>query len=478
MRLSTRNLPFVAQARSGPWPVGAVLMILWVASVVLLNDMNRALEFDEAVYLSEASSSPDLVGFGPHRARGIVWLIEPVVSCGGSILAIRWYLLAITLLGLVLIAVTWWPLVRWWAIWGTSIFAWHWLVLFYAIEISPNLFAAIAVVISVGLSVRNLLAPSKQTMVLAGLTFFVAVLIRPTDSACIFAGLAAATLLFGHSGRKTAITLGTAFAIGIIPWVVESYLRWEGVINRLKEASPIIDIAGKTPAGVQHLHLLDGPLMGPDPSKSVSWVAVAFCTTLLLLFVLQLVGKDAARTRRLMIAAAAGGLVLLVFYLGGAGVSAPRFLLPCYVIGIMASSLGARRQTKYTTSALAIGFFALSLSSPWSMGVTRSINEEQTPHRLDSVVVGRALAELAGSQSCSFKAQFGHPQISIASGCKGATVNPFSTDIPDPTTASETSFFVLVSTPSPESPLNTWESTTVVGASGTTFTIYIDPNNH
>ncbi|HEX9660296.1 MAG TPA: hypothetical protein VGA18_08345, partial [Rhodothermales bacterium] len=85
------TLPEVLAARAGtvgqalrgsPWWALSLVSFGFLLLQILLTDHHRLLEYDEAQYLSQVLPDAIATGLGPHRSRGIIYLIAPAAMSG------------------------------------------------------------------------------------------------------------------------------------------------------------------------------------------------------------------------------------------------------------------------------------------------------------------------------------------------------------------------------------------------------------
>ncbi|MCP3820008.1 hypothetical protein NLX86_18490 [Streptomyces sp. A3M-1-3] len=323
-----------AAVRDLAWPAGvAVAYTLLQLALVLPGS---GLGWDETVYVSQVSPDAPAAFFSAPRARGITYLVAPVTALTSSVAALRVYLAVLSGAGLLLSLGVWRGLLpgRVIALAG-ALFAGLWFSVFYGPAAMPNLWVAYGALIAVGCFLRAARDPSDRVALVGlGAGVALAALMRPTDAFWLVAPLAVATL-WVRAWRRPALllTLAAGAALGSAEWVVEAYLRYDGLFARLRRASEIQGHLGWNLAFDDQLRGLEGrtlcrPCDVPwrQPLTAVWWFVLP-----LLVAVGVLVAARARRTAVLLVPALAG-LSLAVPYLLLIGYAAPRFLMPAYAL--------------------------------------------------------------------------------------------------------------------------------------------------
>ncbi|QEU97401.1 hypothetical protein CP970_17750 [Streptomyces kanamyceticus] len=206
--------------------------------------------------------------------------------------------------------------------------------MFYASAAMPNHYTAMGAVGAVGLFLRARPAPAAYAGIAAWLAL--ATLMRPNDGAAIAVPLLLAALLvpaLRSHGRLLAVLGG--LAAGALPWLIEAYVRFGGVRERLARASEVQGDLRPLLSFTHQLTVLDGPLLcRPCDSDGIRLVTAEWW---LLLPILLTAGLLALR-RRTPRALPAHALALLTAlsaalpYLLLVPYAAPRFLLPTHAL--------------------------------------------------------------------------------------------------------------------------------------------------
>ncbi|MET9319394.1 hypothetical protein ABZX75_04230 [Streptomyces sp. NPDC003038] len=341
---------------------------MYVVAQLLIVMPGSGLGWDETVYVSQVSPDAPAAFFSAPRARGITFLVAPVVALTSSVEALRIYLALLSGAGLLLSLWVWRRLVPTavLAVAG-ALFAGLWVTVLYGPQAMPNLWVAYGALIAVGCFLRAARDRSDRGA-LAGLGagMALAALMRPTDALWLAVPLVAA-VLWVRPWRRPALllVLAAGAAVGSAEWVVEAYVRYGGLLPRLRRASEIQGHLGWNLAFDDHVRALQGrtlcrPCNVPlqHPIASVWWFALPL---------LAAGGVLAAARRRLLapvLVATLAGLSLAVPYLLLIGYAAPRFLLPTYALLALPTALclirlatAARRRPVFA-AALALGMCA------------------------------------------------------------------------------------------------------------------------
>ncbi|GAA4636168.1 hypothetical protein GCM10023196_084850 [Actinoallomurus vinaceus] len=313
--------------------VAVLLAAVEFALVVRHGDVG----WDEALYISQVSPRLPAAFFSAPRARGITYLIAPVVWLTASVTVLRAYLAVI---GATAVVLAYWP---WLALTSRRavvplaalLFSGLWITAYYVSEVIPNFWVAVAGVALVGWFVRYAVAGGRTALLGVVAAAAVVTLMRPGDAAWIALPLPIAAVLVRRWRRRALIVaLVGGLALGAAQWIVEAYLRYGGPLERLRASSAIEGGIAWHPRGVLYeLYAVNGPLLCRPcgggvqrPALTLWWLAVPLLVVGGLIL--------AARAREVVPAAvaAACGVSASVPYLLLLGYAAPRFLLPVYAL--------------------------------------------------------------------------------------------------------------------------------------------------
>ncbi|MEV0121055.1 hypothetical protein AB0I16_05770 [Streptomyces sp. NPDC050703] len=320
-----------------------------------LVPLTLPLGWDELVYASRFSPYGPATDFSAPRTRGVPLLIAPVASWSDSVVLLRAWLLALSGAALYAAFLPWLRVLRRGSAVAVAaaLYGGLWITSFYASGAMPNHYTAMGGVGAVGLFLWQRQSPLTRAGIAGWLAL--ATLMRPNDGFALGLPLLLAALLvpaWRGPGRVVAVLCG--LAAGALPWAVEAYVRFGGVLQRLAEASEIQGDLRPLPAVAHHLTVLDGPLLCRPCTGDDLRLAAAEWWVLLPLLVgaglWSLRGREAdpggrgARPR----GRGAGPAVLSVVtalavalpYLLLVPYAAPRFLLPAHALLAPTAALG------------------------------------------------------------------------------------------------------------------------------------------
>lgn len=343
--------PAVARRRAAAGPrrgrddvwLGAVAAAFTLAQLVLVRP-GMGLGWDETVYVSQVSGHAPAAFFSAPRARGVPLLVAPIAAWSASTPLLRLFLAVLSGLALFLALRVWRGLfpTRVLAL-GGALFASLWVTLFYGPQAMPNYWVAIGALLCVGSFLRagggrGAAAPGRAAVggVLAGAALMA--WMRPMDAVYVVLPLLARCLWRGprpRRGRPPALlaALLAGLVAGAGEWVVEAYLGYGGLVQRLSDASRLQGGLGGHLAVADQLRSLGGrvlcrPCTGsmPGPAVTAWWFVLPPLAVLAVAVALR--ARRPAPTL-LPLACATTAAVPYLFLIGYA---APRFLLPVYAL--------------------------------------------------------------------------------------------------------------------------------------------------
>ncbi|AQT70910.1 hypothetical protein [Streptomyces sp. fd1-xmd] len=296
------------------------------------------LGWDETVYVSQVSPDTPAAFFSAPRARGISWLVAPLVTLTPSVPALRIFLALFSAAGLLTALWTWRRLLplRVLTLAG-ALFAGLWVSLFYGPQAMPNLWVALAALAATGCVLRAAHDPAdRRPLVGIAAAVALAALMRPSDAVwLVLPAACVAALLPGPRKAARLVALAAGAVLGAAPWVVEARLDYGGLLTRLHRAGEIQGGLGWNPSFGHHLRSLGGrTLCRPcdipwtQPVTSLWWLTLPLLATA----GVALAYRSGRTPGRAAAAAAATGLSMAAPYLLFVGYAAPRFLLPAYAL--------------------------------------------------------------------------------------------------------------------------------------------------
>jgi hypothetical protein len=270
---------------------------------VALMGFTYALEWDEAVYLSQMNPAVPDAAWGAHRAWGTPALSAPVALLDLPVTAVRLYFIALSSVGLFLAYRAWSGVENTVVVpIAAAIFGASYVAVYHGGQVMPNYYAALGAVAATAFFLRcRRGVDSRWPLIGLAVAVGFTALVRPTDSLWLAASLGVCWLAV-PAWRRTAV--GAALLAGLIagwtPWIIEAFVRFGGPAARLHAASHSVG------GGRVHLDLdtvvlylrmsgaarmgcnggggapceLDGPI---GPGVAVWWLAVAGLMTVGLL---------------------------------------------------------------------------------------------------------------------------------------------------------------------------------------------------
>ncbi|MEV6507207.1 hypothetical protein AB0M61_13895 [Streptomyces sp. NPDC051642] len=420
----TRRLGPPTASRRSEYPLGVVAGAFTLAQLVLVRP-GLGLGWDETVYVSQLSAHAPAAFFSAPRARGISLLVAPVTSWSSSTTLLRVYLAALSGLALFLALRAWRGLfpVRVLALAG-ALFASLWVTLLYGLQAMPNYWVAVGALAAAGCCLRAR-ADRSDRAALWGLVASASLMawMRPTDAVWVTLPLLAFLVAVRHWRLLVALLAG--LASGAAEWVIEAYVSYGGLTQRLHEASAIEGGLGWNVAVLDQLRSLGGralcrPCTGemPNPAVDVWWLVLP------VLAVVGLVVAIRARRTAVTLVPLACAATAAFPYLFMIGYAAPRFLLPAYalvaipvadaLIHLVTRPTGAWRRVAVTVLAIGLaGHLAIQLAV-----LERTVSRTNTQHR-DWSRTAAELHRLGVRKPCLLTGQDAIP-IAFYTGCASA----------------------------------------------------------
>ncbi|MGW0808559.1 hypothetical protein [Nonomuraea sp. NPDC002799] len=324
----------LTRPRADPWRALLILVAAGYGIVQLVVvTPGMGLGWDESIYVSQVDPRVPAAEFIAPRARGITWVVAPVVLVTSSTEALRAYLALLSALALYASFGTWLKVRAGAAVpLAAALFGSLWSSLFYGGQAMPNMWVAFGSVAAVGWFLRCA-RPDAGRGPLIGLALSVAAvaLLRPPDSVWLVLPLAVALARPAWRRLRTALALAAGLTAGWADWIAEGWARFGGPVARWQAAGAANE-TGLHFSLPEHVRALNGPLLCRPPAHCGA-VPLPWLLWLSTIPILVLLGLYAARRSERLAASALPavvGLVLCVPYVFLVGYAAPRFLLPAY----------------------------------------------------------------------------------------------------------------------------------------------------
>jgi hypothetical protein len=345
----TLNVPLIGARRPKP-PDGAARvsrlprdlgLLALVAGAFTLAQLiivhpGMGLGWDETVYVSQVSPHAPAAFFSAPRARGVPLLVAPIASWSSSTVLLRVYLALLSGLGLFVALRVWRGLfpVRVLALAG-ALFATLWVTLFYGPQAMPNYWVAIGALVCVGCFLRAH-AGGRDRAALWGIGLSAALMawMRPPDAVWVTLPLLVLAVAVPRWRRvRPLLALVGGLLAGAAEWIIEAYVSYGGLGQRLSDGSRIQGGLGWNVAVGDQMRSLGGrvlcrPCTGgmPNPVVMAWWFVLPLIAVLGLVIAVR--ARRTAPTLLLLACATTAGIP----YLFMIGYAAPRFLLPLYAL--------------------------------------------------------------------------------------------------------------------------------------------------
>ncbi|MGD1224852.1 hypothetical protein AB9Q10_41240 [Streptomyces krungchingensis] len=345
----TADMPLAGAGRAAGPPSGhptdrhsggrrgiALVAVAFTLAQLLLVGPGMGLGWDETVYVSQVSGHAPAAFFSAPRARGVPLLVAPVASWSSSTALLRVCLALLSGLGLFVALCAWRHLfpARLLALAG-ALFASLWVTLFYGPQAMPNYWVAVGALLCVACFLRARAVPRDRAALWGvGLGAALMAWMRPTDAVWATLPLLVLAAVELRRGRPwLPVALVTGLVAGAAEWIVEAYIGYGGLGQRLADGSRIQGGLGWNIAVADQMRSLGGrilcrPCTGamPDTAVTVWWFALPPLAVAGLVTAVR--ARRAARTLVPLACAATAAFP----YLFMIGYAAPRFLLPAYAL--------------------------------------------------------------------------------------------------------------------------------------------------
>ncbi|MCW2901462.1 MAG: hypothetical protein JWO67_3727 [Streptosporangiaceae bacterium] len=404
------------------------MVALGYAAAQLAVGMHRVfLGWDEILYVSQFSREVPAGFMDAPRAWGVPLIVAPVAATTTSAEAVRIFMILLIGLGVFCAFRTWLrardtvavPL-------AALLLCSLWVSIFYGNAAMPNMLTALCALAAVALFVRVYGPGARRARpVLLGLaaTFAAMSMVRPLDTVWIGLPLIAAACLH-RPWRRPAVVVAilAGSAIGWLPWVIESYVRFGGVLPRLAEIARW-NGRGLHAQGLRHLQSFSsGRLLcdsshascgEPTLNATLAWAALVILVGVGLLALRGGVHLPAA-VIAVVVAAANAAAYLFLSQLAN-----PRFLLPTYALLVLPAAEGLRwlslrlsRVGPLLAGGIVAAFAGTQLAMANGVAVTvrdardREIQRAKAviglPLRRPCVLYGRSATQIAYLAHCRY----------------------------------------------------------------------------
>lgn len=414
-----RPLPVIGPLRDprpGRWLALVSVLFLLTQLVFVARHLGHGLGWDESVYVSQYDPRNPAAFFSAPRSRGTSLLTAPLIAATDSTLALRSALAVLSAAALYAAFRVWRPLVgAHTTAFAALLFASLWITQLSGPMAMPNLWVAFGAVAAVGWFLRG------NGWWLAGCVAAVA-LFRAPDAVWLGLPLAVAAVLV-RGRRRMLPFLAAGLAAGLAQWVVEAYLRWGGVRERLRVSSVTEGDMGLHVNVGTAWRAVNGPLLcrpctagtPHHPELALWWLALPLLAALAVYV--------AHRDRRLApsLVPVACAVTLSVPYLLLIGYSAPRFLLPSYAllslpVAVLVRGLRRLRHAR-AVALVAVVLVVLQLGSQYV--VLRGQVGSTAASDARYVAAARGLHAMGVSPPCLVTGPRALP-IGYAAGCASA----------------------------------------------------------
>ncbi|MFD7918032.1 hypothetical protein ACFV3R_02165 [Streptomyces sp. NPDC059740] len=342
--------------RSPLLPLAAVAAAFALVQLLLVVP-GRWLGWDETVYVSQVDPRVPAAFFSAPRARGVTFLVAPVLAVTSSPVVLHSCLALLSAAALVLGLWLWRGLLPTPVlVLAGALFAGLWPTLFYGPQVMPNLWVAFAGLAATGWVARAVTCgrAGRREALGVGAAVAVAALMRPTDAVWLACPLLVSVWWWGRGGLRRTLPVAVlgGLVVGGAQWVVEAYTSYGGLARRLHRASEIQGGLGWHVSFDDQVRALQGSILcrpctlpWRHPETGLWWFALGALTVAAAVWVAA-AGRGRAqapgllpvgdgepvldRTRPLRVALLAGTAAALP-YLLTVDYAAPRFLLPAYV---------------------------------------------------------------------------------------------------------------------------------------------------
>lgn len=414
---------------------------LWVAVHVLWAGLDRPINWDEAIHLTQVVPARSTVFLEPHRTRGVGLLVAPIGLFDPSMSVLRAYLAITSGIAIFASFATWIRTLGYAAPLGAALFTAFAVTVFYGVEVLPNLPTALAAVAVAGLTAQVVSSsapiPPRQLWGAAGLMALLA-LLRPPDAALV--GVMVAVTVMAMRPRVTwpfVTAAGAGGIAGLLPWFVEGAVRFGfGPIQLLRsggEYGTNADVMNRLPI---YIRFLEGPYRCSrscerDLLEDGSLWASPGTRTLLFLVVsgilVVVAARYAGRRRRPALVAFLVGAPILALY-ATFSIMNQRYILPVIALWLLVPAVGAvtawfavaGQPSARALRLVAAVTLVLALGWQYDMGTDRLRNNMGS--RVEARELGLELAAASEGRPCAVATATARPMIEYWSGCRAVNL--------------------------------------------------------
>lgn len=418
----------------------ALLLVALAVIVVHVGvvGLDRPVNWDEVIHLSQVNPQRPAVFMEPHRTRGLSLLVAPIAVFDPSMVALRAGLTLLGAAGLFAAFRTWVPVVGWAAPVAAALYATHWVTIFYSVEVLPNHPAALLSVAAAGLVAQTVDRDGlgRATGGKLALLFAIFAMVRPPDAAVV--GVAVAIVLLtlqGRRGVRPVVLAAVGGAAGLLPWLVEGAVRFGlgplGTVRSASEYSVGGPSVNKLPLylrSLEHKLRCARSCLENYAERGGGWELPPPATTTVLLVALAValvglvLGGD--RVRRAVAVPVLASVGLVALYGLGGGAMNLRYLMPAYALLLFPPAIGglvvwsslSRRPGRGASVLRAGTVVLLVLTSAWQL--TLALQRFDGPASRDRAAeLGMALDAVVDGDDCAVASDVNYPQIQYWSGC-------------------------------------------------------------
>ena len=397
-----------------PAVVAAVVAVQFV-----IGTFDRFLEWDESVYFSQVATGHLAADFASQRSRMVSLIAWPMGLVTDSVMALRIYLVALVSGGSLLLGRRLMPYGVG-APLGLALFLVSTMPLFYAAELSPNLWVALF-----ALWIATLVASPLRTrgwdlsaLFLSGAAL---VMLRPPDGVLFLTGVGLVILARSRLRDITRLSSLAAGAVsGLAIWALDAISRFGSVTAVVEDGSQQATAAIGFRLAL-YADRLDGPTRGLNfdgisPVALIPWLLLAVMGVIA---AVRRAGGDGSApdqtTTDFAWLLGVGGVLLAAEYIVGSAGQAVRYIFPGWLLlSVLTAMLALPALTADIRAGVAWGLATVLLVT--QVGVLGSFATDQAEERQSIEVAGEFLATTAGGR-CAAATQYGAPQVSFAANC-------------------------------------------------------------